>query len=300
MTETVSIIIPTRNRAPVLELCLNALAHQHTNGYFCNVIVVDDCSSDETQAVVQASVQSSPFGIELLRQPRSLGANAARNRGLEKSTGDIIIFIDDDVLVPPGWLHRLVKGLREGSHPVTSGAVKLTLDGEYVGKHRCEIGTYLGEILSPPLGVNGDTVPVLGNMAAYRWVFDRARFDPVIRPPMEECDWMLRAGVTAGFVPEAWAWHYKTGDELRLRRVLRGSWHRGSEGGWWMRERQRMMFSKRLRLAMGGIRTCGRAVGHAVLHRCWGGAVIAAGELSRAMSLVGLTNRGRRLPASWR
>jgi hypothetical protein len=58
-----------------------------------------------------------------------------------------------------------------------------------------------------------------------------------VRPPVEENDWLERAGVRAGFAQEAWVAHYKSQQELRLRRLLVSVWRRGSEGGWWLRER---------------------------------------------------------------
>jgi glycosyltransferase involved in cell wall biosynthesis len=300
VTEAVSIVIPTRNRAPVLKLCLDALAQQRTNGYSCNVIVVDDCSTDSTERVVAECALASPFPIELIRQRQPLGANSARNLGIDKALGEVVVFLDDDVLVPEGWFGVLVSGLRTGKHPVMSGGVKLTSANLGIGKHRAEISGYLGEILTAPVGPDGFNVPVLGNMAVYRWVFDRARFDPAIRPPMEEADWLSRAGVTAGFIPEAWAWHHKTGNQLRVGQVLRGSWQRGGEGGRWLREEQRMPLGERLRLTFRSLGTATRAAAHAVVHRCWGGAVIATGEFSKAASLVGLTNRGQRTARSWR
>jgi len=300
VTETVSIIIPTRNRATVLKRCLEALAQQHRNDYWCQLIVVDDCSTDGTDAVVRDYTLTSQISIELVRHSRALGANAARNLGLGKATAEIIIFLDDDVLVTPNWLKTLIHGLRGSRCPVVSGPLKLLLEGQVPGRHGIEVRTLLSEVAQAPLGFKGEIVPVSGNMAAFRWVFDRARFDESVRPPMEETDWLMRAGVSAGFVPEAWVWHYKPTEELRPRRLLRGAWSRGGEGGWWIRDRLGMPLVKRLPLAARSLQTCARAIGHAALHRCWGGAVVAAGELSKAASLLGLTNRGPRLPRSWR
>lgn len=300
MSELVSIIIPTRNRAPVLARCLEALACQQTNRYQCEITVVDDCSNDRTAEVVLGSASRCPFTVQLVRQAKPLGANAARNRGLEVSHGEIVVLLDDDVLVPPAWLEKLLGGIHHSGTPVASGAVRLTVNGQIAGKHREELGTYLGEILTAPSAGNGEIVPVLGNMAAFRWVFDRAKFDEALRPPIEEVDWLRRAGVTASFLPEAWVWHCKSDDELRLKRIVKGAWQRGSEGGWWMRERVKMPAPARWWLAFGSAKTCARAIGHALVRQCWGGVVVGAGELSKAMALVGLINWRDRRAESWR
>ena len=129
-----------------------------------------------------------------LRQERPMGANAARNAALNVAGGETIVFIDDDVLVTEGWLCKLLAGFSKKC-PVVSGPVQLTLEGPIVGRHREEISGYLSEILSPPHGRRGEIVPAACNMAAYRSVFDRARFDETVRPPVEENDWLERAGL---------------------------------------------------------------------------------------------------------
>ncbi len=228
-----------------------------------------------------------------------MGANAARNAALQAAHGEIIVFIDDDVLVTDGWLSKLLAGLSEQC-PVVSGPVRLTLDGPVLGKHREEVSSYFSEILSPPRGSRGEVVPVLGNLAAYRTAFESAKFDETLRPPIEEADWLRRSGVQCGFVSDAWVWHHKTREEANPGRILAGVWRRGSEGGWWLRERSKIPPHERRTLAKRSLQTSLRAFGHAAFRGCWGGAVVGLGELSRALALAGLIHRGRRVPQSWR
>ena len=94
----ISIIVPTRNRAQALSKCLQSLLQQNYNVQWYEIIVVDDGSIDDTfERVVQikASVcQNSKGSLRYLYQPCS-GANAARNRGIRESQGEIIVLIDD-------------------------------------------------------------------------------------------------------------------------------------------------------------------------------------------------------------
>jgi glycosyltransferase involved in cell wall biosynthesis len=263
------------------------------------VIVVDDCSTDETHKVVQHFGSESGWQVLSLRQTRPSGANAARNAALRIARGGVIVFIDDDVLVTDGWLSKLSGGLSE-RFPVVSGPVRLTMQGPILGKHREEVQAFLGEILRSPLGFGGQRVPVLGNLAAYRCLFDNATFDESLRPPIEEADWLRRTGVQCGFVPDAWVWHHKTQEEVEPRSVLVGVWRRGVEGGWWVRERLRIPKRERLALAKCSLRTSLRAFGHALLRGCWGGVAVGLGELSKALALAGVINRGARSPGSWR
>jgi len=296
---SVSIVIPTRNRAASLRQCLAALPASACGLQSLELIVVDDCSGDGTHKVVDDFRSATGWQVRCLSQERPMGANAARNAALQAASGEVIVFIDDDVLVTDGWLCKLLAGLSKEC-PVVSGPVRLTLEGPLAGRHREEISSYLSEILSAPHGPRGEVVPAACNMAAYRSVFDRARFDENVRPPVEENDWLERAGVNAGFVPDAWVWHHKTREEAKPRRILAGVWRRGSEGGWWLREHSKIPAHERRTLAKRSFQTSLRAFGHAAFRGCWGGAVVGLGELSRALALAGLIHRGRREPRSWR
>lgn len=299
MRPSVSIIIPTRNRSAILAQCLAALPAGARGLSPPEIIVVDDCSNDETSTVVDRFFSATGWPVRRLRQDRPLGANAARNAALQLARGEVIVFIDDDVLVTEGWLSKLLAGLSD-RFPVVSGPVRLMIDGPVLGKHREEVRAFLGEVLQPPADFDGLQVPVLGNLAAYRKVFDLATFDESLRPPIEETDWLRRSGVRSGFISDAWVWHSKSQEEVTPGRVLAGVWHRGGEGGWWLRERLRIPACERRTLARRSLHTSLRAFGHALVQGCWGGVVVGLGELSRALALAGFLNRRPRMPESWR
>ncbi|MGA2720186.1 MAG: glycosyltransferase family 2 protein, partial [Candidatus Acidiferrales bacterium] len=97
MSDSVSIIIATRNRSKILARCLAALPDGVRGAEPPEVIVVDDCSADGTREVVEDFCRASGWQVIYRRQPSPLGANAARNDGLSIARGAIIVFIDDDV-----------------------------------------------------------------------------------------------------------------------------------------------------------------------------------------------------------
>jgi glycosyltransferase involved in cell wall biosynthesis len=299
MNESISIVIPTRNRSAILARCLAALPAGASGLNPPEVIVVDDCSSDPTAQIVEEFARASSWSAQCLRQGRPQGANAARNKGMQLAHGEIIVMIDDDAIASEGWLAKLLNSLSQES-PVVSGAIRLTIEGPLLGKHREEVSPYLSEVLAPPIGVDGVVVPVACNMAAYRWVFEATKFNVKIRPPAEEDDWLRRTGVSARFVPEALVWHYKTPEEIGLRRMLRLAWFRGSEGGWWIRNCGNTSSRQRWPVAMRSVNTSARAFGHAIFRGCWGGVVVGLSELSKALAIVGLFNRGERVAGSWR
>jgi GT2 family glycosyltransferase/SAM-dependent methyltransferase len=94
----VSVIIPTKNRRRYLEDCLKSLVQGNSRPD--EIIVVDGYSSDGTEKVVQL------YPVKLLRDRGSLAR--ARNLGLRASTGDIIVYLDDDVFVDKNWLKHLL------------------------------------------------------------------------------------------------------------------------------------------------------------------------------------------------
>jgi GT2 family glycosyltransferase len=80
------------------------------------IIVVDDASPDDTTAMVRTEFPA----VISLRLDRNSGPATARNRGIEAASGDIIVFTDDDCLLPPDFLARLAEGYR--THPEIAGA----------------------------------------------------------------------------------------------------------------------------------------------------------------------------------
>ncbi len=99
---SISIVIPTYNRLPILAQCLESLEHQDVIAESYEVVVVDDGSTDETIPWLTQNSTRLPH-VRLLCQDHK-GPAAARNLGVEKAQGDKIIFIDSDLVVTPTFL----------------------------------------------------------------------------------------------------------------------------------------------------------------------------------------------------
>jgi glycosyltransferase involved in cell wall biosynthesis len=96
MTPLVSILIPAYNSAPWLAQTVeSALAQTHPR---CEVIIVDDGSTDATLAIARATESR---GVRVIAQANA-GAAAARNRAREAARGDFIQYLDADDLLSPG------------------------------------------------------------------------------------------------------------------------------------------------------------------------------------------------------
>ena len=117
-------MIPTRERLPYLEVALASVCPQ-AQAAGAEVLVVDDAGES-----ARARALAELHGARYLAHPRPLGLNAARNSGVEHSGGALVVFIDDDVRVSPGWLQALLRAQEENpAVDVFTGPVRARLEG---------------------------------------------------------------------------------------------------------------------------------------------------------------------------
>jgi glycosyltransferase involved in cell wall biosynthesis len=298
----VSIVIPTRDRCADLQRTLETVIAQEYAESRCEIIVVDDGSKDGTPAVVERLESAAGTSGKLLRRLSSggRGTNAAVNLGIESSTAEVIVTMGDDTGTPPGWLKRLIGGLIESQADAVSGPLRIPTPGPLLGKHRQEIAACVTEVTGPCYWEYGQMIPVAGNMAVWRRVFERGLFDETLVPPVEEVDWALRAAVRTEFIEDAWVWHCKGPESFALKWVVRKAWKQGIVTGCWERRGSKLPTSRRLNMIRGALLTSFCAFGHAGWQRCWGGVVVGLGELSRALALAGLIQVRPRVPESAR
>lgn len=100
MNYKVSIIVPTFNRAHLIEETINSFIVQSYKNWEC--IIVDDGSEDNTKEIVENIVDSEKRVKYYLRTNKFLkGPSGCRNFGFEKSKGDFVLFFDDDDILHP-------------------------------------------------------------------------------------------------------------------------------------------------------------------------------------------------------
>jgi len=97
-----SIIIPTYNRAKILQKCLKHISELENPIEDWEVLVINNNSNDETEDIVKSFIGKIPQ----LRyfHTKSPGLHIGRNLGCEKARGEILCYIDDDSFVSKGWL----------------------------------------------------------------------------------------------------------------------------------------------------------------------------------------------------
>jgi GT2 family glycosyltransferase len=134
---TISIIIPTHNSERTIRECLDSLMQVEAQNH--EILILDD-STDRTAELIR---EYKNVNVITCSKP----AGAKRNDGAALSKGDILVFIDDDVIVTRDWLPNLIKDL-DGSIAEVGGPNLTPPDDTFLAK--CA-----GYVLSSPLGSGG-------------------------------------------------------------------------------------------------------------------------------------------------
>jgi GT2 family glycosyltransferase len=117
MTPSATVIIPTYQRHELLERSLRALLRQEPSTPAYEIVVVDDCSSPETGDVVRRVAGADPR-VTYLRHEVNQGLSASRNTGVRAARGEIVLFVDNDVVVEPGYVAAHLRAHGEAREPV--------------------------------------------------------------------------------------------------------------------------------------------------------------------------------------
>ncbi|MCH5276616.1 MAG: glycosyltransferase family 2 protein [Desulfovibrionaceae bacterium] len=136
----VSIIIPVHNKWELTRACLRSLA-EHSRGTECEVIVVDNASSDDSPAACPAlgeSLFGARFHYQRFEENRNFGP--ACNAGAALADSDLLFFLNNDTLLTPGWLPPLLEALTAESGLAAVGPLLVYPD---------ETVQHLGIVISP-------------------------------------------------------------------------------------------------------------------------------------------------------
>src|SRR2546421_9699494 len=225
MAPPASIVVPPRGRPSYLQVALASIGPQ-AGAAGAEVLVVDDAGP-----TADARALAARFGARYEPHRRPLGLNAARNTGVERSTGALVVFVDDDIRAAPGWLGALIEAA--GAHPdrdVFTGPVTPRLEGR--APRSC--GHDRAPITALDLGaVDADARFAWGaNMAIRRAALQRVGpFDTSLQHGGDEQEWQERlqraGGAPARYVARAAVEHRRAGDDARVLALARGSYVRG-------------------------------------------------------------------------
>ena len=104
---TLDVVVPTHNRAELLEKAVNSLLAARTPaGLSRRIIIVDNNSTDTTAETISRMSAGNPGAVSGIHE-RQQGRSAALNAGIRASSAELIGFIDDDETVSEGWLEAV-------------------------------------------------------------------------------------------------------------------------------------------------------------------------------------------------
>ena len=224
----ISVVVCTYNRAQLLSACLESICSNLLPD--CQLLVIDNGSTDNTKQVVEG------FRWPTYVPESRPGHSSARNAGVAASTGDLIVFTDDDVVVDPGWLEALTAPFEDPRVAATGGRILHEGVTANIGEHASlvELIDY-GE--SPFEFAGGDNLPVGANMAIRRSLL---KADPLFDPRLgntrglalanEEFEMMHRlvlAGHRLVYCPTAVVRHRPLPGRTTSKALRRAAFHHG-------------------------------------------------------------------------
>jgi glycosyltransferase involved in cell wall biosynthesis len=114
-----SVVMPTRDRAPVLRKALASLREQTLPPDRFEVLVVDNGSTDDTRMEIESASEQSA-NIRYLFDSRP-GLHVGRHRGLKEAAGDVLVFADDDIRPTPNWLAAIAENFADPTIAMVGG-----------------------------------------------------------------------------------------------------------------------------------------------------------------------------------
>ncbi len=118
-----SVVIPTRDKRQLLARTLSALEAQEGVPEPWEIVVVDDASSDGTPELLARLSELSGSRTRVITCAQNVGRATARNRGAQAARGTWLLFMDDDIVAPPGLLAAHARLLARGPQWGTIGRV---------------------------------------------------------------------------------------------------------------------------------------------------------------------------------
>jgi GT2 family glycosyltransferase len=277
-----SIVIPTRARPDYLGVALASIVPQ-AQALGAEVLVIDDAGlSPEIRALVERA------GARYEAHLKPLGLNVARNTGVQRSSGELVVFVDDDVEVCAGWLAAILAAAQE--YPdvqVFTGPIRARLEGN--PPRSC--GREKPPITSLDLGAADTDTPYAwgANMTVRRSALERVGpFDISLQDAGDEQEWQDRLKSAEHgqvmYIAAAALDHRRTASDAALNRLLRAAKARGQAARRFDAWRGQAPGLSRELITLAG------CMGHVVRRRCPAGATMVAhslGRLAQGLSELG-------------
>ena len=232
-----TIIIPTKDRVHIVTQLLNSIGALDEAQRLCpEIIVADNDSHDDTYERVKSITKEFPATVKRLKITRP-GKSAAINDALKAATGDVVAFLDDDVVVDKSWLTAIEDFFRRGEYRVGQGIIRLPSPEkddpeilQLVERYRTIPKLEFKKKFERIHSLNG------ANFFAAREVFERIggfdeRLGPGASGTSEDVDFARRLGranIAIGYVPQAIVYHRVDRSRLTEEYFKHSHWRQGA------------------------------------------------------------------------
>jgi glycosyltransferase involved in cell wall biosynthesis len=210
----VSFIVCTRDRLAVLEACIDSIraACRAHPAFAAELVVVDNGSRDGTAKHLSATAATSDIALSAVSEPRP-GLAAARNAGVARARGRVLVFVDDDCRLDRNYLVDLERHYASGDKwLIRGGRVELgdARDLPFTIK-RCDKSERLTPAVHPGGFVLGCNMTMHRDVAARIGPFDERFGAGGALRSAEDTDYLVRAmlaGMTVEYVPDMTIFHH--------------------------------------------------------------------------------------------
>ncbi len=177
--KSVSIIISTCDRPEMLNRCVERLAHLEVpDGVDCELVLVNNSPTDYA-AEFKRFCGLANMRVQLLHEPRR-GRSYAHNLAISAARGDILMFTDDDVMLPREWIRAMCAPIIAGAACAVVGGVKISPDLERPWMGNLHKALFVS---TKNMGVAHDVELVGANMAVAKQALQNGpRFDVELGP----------------------------------------------------------------------------------------------------------------------
>lgn len=222
----ISVILPTKDRGPDIDLTLDALLAQDLAAGDYEVLVVDNASSEANARALRGWCDRHPDALRYVHEPTP-GLNRARNAGIAAATGAVIAFLDDDAVPSSDWLTQLLRVFEDRPRTwAVGGRIRSQFTSAPPPWLDERFAVYLSDFDrgEAPLVLRYDDYPRGANMAFRRQAFERCGpFAPCLdrrgdlllsNGDIEMCYRVEQSGHEVVYAPEAAVQHLIRGDRL--------------------------------------------------------------------------------------
>ncbi len=207
----ISVITPAFNVAQYLPDTIKSVLAQTFTDY--EMIIVDDCSSDNTYEIAQQYAKENPQ-IRVIRQEKNGGVSAARNTALNAAKGDFIAFLDADDKWMPDKLEKQYSFMKQNGYVLTYTQYRMLLDGDEVGR-----------VIKVPRSMTYKKIYGNTSIACLTVMVDRKTVGEFYMPPIshteDQCTWqdILKRGYKAYALCEPLALYRANNNSLTSNKV---------------------------------------------------------------------------------